>query len=153
VWPLSLASSLPVEGESDGRRPEHVIPQILMAWVQKSTDFPGILYFSTRECAGNANYDYAIDYAFPAKSSGRGGHCDFLRGIFRCTKPLAFGAIEDGDITKHLGDENFRLAENKSRRYMIVYEKHGIQHYDHYYGTLYSNMEYVSRLPPKSKDE
>ena len=154
VWPISLAISLLVQGESDGKKPEYVIPQILMAWVQKSTDFAGIRYFSTRECAGNSNYDYAIDYAFPAKSSGRGGRCDFLRSIFRCTKPLAFGAIQEADITKHLGPENFTLAESKFRRYIIVYEKHGIQHFDHYYGTLYCNMEYhLDDLDPEAIED
>jgi len=138
IWPLLAATSLRVPGEAARVRPEYIVPQVLMAWVQASSDFAGVRYFSTREEASFSNHDYAIDYAFPAKSAGSGGYCDFLRAVILCTRPLSFGDIEDLDVAK-IGHEEFLLAEAKSRRYMIV-DDAGMWHY---FGTPYCNMEYV----------
>jgi len=112
---------------------------MLMAWVQRSLSFDGIRYFSTRELPGNNTNDYAIDYAFPAKTSGPSGHCEVLRSLFRCTRPVGFGRVASADLSKRLSAEHFALAESKFRRYMIVDQNSMWR----YYGTTHCDMEYA----------
>lgn len=140
IWPLLAAVSLrtPLSGPPTGEKPEYLVPQMLMAWVQRSLGFDGIRYFSTRELPGNSNYDYAIDYAFPVKTSMPSGHCQTLKGLFLCTQPVRFGLVAGAGISNHLSGRDFDLAESKYRRYMLV-DQNGMRHY---YGTT-CDMEYV----------
>src|SRR5262249_32770682 len=94
-WPLLAAVSLRTpSAESTGReRPEYLVPQMLMEWVQRSLGFDGIRYFSTRELPGSNSNDYAIDYAFPAKTSGSKGHCPSLSRLIHCTAPISFSQV------------------------------------------------------------
>jgi hypothetical protein len=141
IWPLLMAVSLrtPPASSSGQYTPEYVIPQMLMAWVQQSLGFDGIRYFSTRELPGNSNYDYAIDYAFPAKTLKPSGHCPNLRSLFACTVPVSFGRVAAANLSRMFTDQDFSRAESKFRRYLIV-DDTGIWHY---YGTTYCDMEYV----------
>jgi hypothetical protein len=141
IWPLLAAVSLrtPSVSPANGAKPEYLVPQMLMSWVQRSLNFDGIRYFPTRELPGNNTNDYAIDYAFPVKSSLPSGYCKALSRLFLGTPPVAFGRVAGADIAEHLSEQDFARAESKSRRYMIV-DQNSMQHY---YGTAYCDMEYV----------
>jgi hypothetical protein len=149
IWPLLAAVSLrtPPDDTTDTEKPEYLVPQMLMVWVQRSLSFDGIRYFSTRERPGNNDNDYAIDYAFPVKIFRPSGHCPALSRLFSCTVPVSFGRVSASNISKLLSDRDFTRAESKSRRYMIV-DQNGMWHY---YGTTYCDMEYVlDFLSPQS---
>jgi len=141
IWPLLAAVSLRTRsaGSADAVKPEYLVPQMLMAWVQRSLSFDGIRYFSTREHPGNNTNDYAINYAFPVKTSMPGGHCPALSRLFLGTIPVPFGPVAAADIQASLSGQDLSRAESKFRRYMIV-DQNGMQHY---YGTTYCDMEYV----------
>jgi len=141
IWPLLAAVSLrsASAGSAGPVRPEYIVPQMLMAWVHGSLSFDGIRYFSTRELPGNNDNDYAINYAFPAKTSQASGHCAALERLFHCTRPVGFQHVASAGLSKLLSAEHFALAESKSRRYMIV-DQENIRHY---YGTTYCDMEYA----------
>jgi len=148
IWPLLAAVSLrtPPGDTRDSEKPEYLVPQLLMVWVQCSLGFDGVRYFSTREQPGDNTNDYAIDYAFPVKTFGPSGHCPALSRLFLCTIPVGFGRVSASNISK-LSDQDFTRAESKSRRYMIVDHKGAWP----YYGTTYCDMEYVlDFLSPQS---
>ena len=149
IWPLLAAASVRTRTADppDTAKQEYLVPQMLMTWVRQSLDFDGIRYFSTREPPGIGNYDYAINYAFPVKTSMPSGHCQAMRRLLLCTPPVGFGSVAGADIRKHLSNEDFARAESRFRRYMIV-NQNGLQHY---YGTTYCDMEYVlDCIPPLS---
>lgn len=145
IWPLLAATSLRVPGESDGVKPEYIIPQVLMAWLQRSSEFAGVRYFSTREKAPLSTHDFPIDYALPAKGPGRDGYCDFLRMAAACTEPLSFGAAHEIDVQRLAAEEDLRLAESKYRRHTIIDDGGGMWQY---FGTGYCNLEYVLQYLP-----
>jgi hypothetical protein len=139
IWPLLAAVSLRTAGEADRAQPEYLVPQMLMAWVQGSQSFDGIRYFSTREPAGPEMNHYAIDYAFPARTSRLTGHCKELERLFLCTEPVGFGRVAGADLKKLLSAKHFALAESKFRRCMIRND-HEIWPY---FETTYCDMEYA----------
>lgn len=149
IWPLLAAVSLrtPPGDTTDSEKPEYLVPQMLMVWVQRSLSFDGVRYFSTRERPGNNTNDYAIDYAFPVKTSGPSGHRPALSRLFLCTVPVDFARVSAFNISKILSDQDFTRAESKFRRYMIVDQNSMWL----YYGTTYCDMEYVlDFLSPQS---
>lgn len=87
TWPLVAACSFKVLNREDTFKPEYIIPQLLMQWIN-TNDIDGIVYSSThlnpRLGAGNFH-----NYVIPVRSANREcGLCPILTDMFHSTDVL-----------------------------------------------------------------
>ncbi len=87
TWPLVAACSVKVLNPSDTFKPEYIIPQLLLQWVNKET-VVGIKYSSTH-VSGNGNLHDGVFYnlVIPVRTFDKDfGHCEQLKDMFRTTQ-------------------------------------------------------------------
>ncbi|MDH5415400.1 MAG: RES domain-containing protein, partial [Flavobacteriaceae bacterium] len=85
TWPLVAACSIKVNNPSDTFKPEYIIPQLLLQWVNKKS-IDGILYSSTHIDKNNSNsLGRFWNMAIPVKSNGETGYCPELQKLFKMT--------------------------------------------------------------------
>lgn len=82
-WPLIACCSVRVLNAADAFKPEYIIPQLLLQWVQKSAVYDGISYFSTKiDKYTLNNFPIYQNFAFPVKENKASGQCEELRAKF-----------------------------------------------------------------------
>ncbi|WP_222165913.1 hypothetical protein [Edaphocola aurantiacus] len=89
VWPLIAACSFKVKNPLDSFKPEYIIPQLLLQWVNKSFIY-GIKYSSTHINRKEDNHDgYFYNVVIPVRTFNKEeGHCSQLLAAFRSTQVL-----------------------------------------------------------------
>jgi len=68
---------------------EYVLPQLLLAWLMKQSDYDGIRYFSTRQGARPLNL-LGMNFVIPARRSAPKGLCTRLCELFEATPPISW---------------------------------------------------------------
>ncbi|RRJ54776.1 hypothetical protein EHV15_34870 [Paenibacillus oralis] len=83
LWPLIAACSIRVKNRNDPFKPEYIVPQLLLQWVQQSEKYDGICYFSTKIKHYNfQNIAHFRNYALPVKSCKDKGYCTEIQNLF-----------------------------------------------------------------------
>jgi hypothetical protein len=83
VWPLIACCSIRVLNPGDSFKPEYIVPQLLLQWIQQSSVYDGICYFSTKiDNYNRNNFSLYKNFAFPVKMRKEKGHCEQLREKF-----------------------------------------------------------------------
>lgn len=88
IWPLVACCSVRVKHSDDSFKPEYIIPQLLLQWVNKEK-IDGIMYSSTHidfqsRKLGSIFYNLVL----PVKSFKDLGYCDHLSSLFETTEVL-----------------------------------------------------------------
>jgi hypothetical protein len=140
VWPLLAACSITAPPTKDAAsKPEYIIPQLVMKWVQRSHDVGAIRFFSTKEQSIRSTQDISINYALPAKITKQAsGHDAFLKQVARCTRPVSIGEFLSRKWHPPRESDAYHIAKGNWRR-MTLGDKHGG---GPYCGTWYCNLEY-----------
>lgn len=83
LWPLIAACSIRVTNRNDAFKPEYIVSQLILQWVQQSEKYDGICYFSTKIKHYNFhNIAHFRNYALPVKSSKDEGYCTEIQNLF-----------------------------------------------------------------------
>ncbi|WP_379134426.1 hypothetical protein [Paenibacillus sp. sgz500958] len=83
LWPVMACCSIRVMNPDDTFKPEYIVPQLLLQWIQHSGEYDGVSYFSTKiDDYTRKNYRAFQNFAFPVKERKLNGHCDQLREKF-----------------------------------------------------------------------
>jgi hypothetical protein len=89
VWPLVAACSIKVRNINDDFKPEYIIPQILLQWINAKSDLDGIKYSSTHIDNTNNHQGLFYNYVFPVKTYHKDeGYCPRLVSKFHSTEVL-----------------------------------------------------------------
>jgi hypothetical protein len=94
-WPLFAACSIRVREDSDPFKPEYVVPQLLLQWVRRSTDFDGVKYFTGRSFSFVRSVHLYQNYVFPVKTNRESGYCRELAKNFLMTDPVGWNEFKD----------------------------------------------------------
>jgi hypothetical protein len=105
VWPLVAACSFKVQNPDDPFKPEYVIPQLLLQWVNKENVI-GIKYSSTHIDLNTTGHEGSFyNIVFPVRTFDKEeGHCPWLSQSFRSTQVLPLelrGMITNSDRLEH----------------------------------------------------
>lgn len=89
VWPLIAACSVKVQNPDDPFKPEYVIPQLLLQWVNKEKVY-GIKYSSTHIDLSKTKHDgFFYNIVIPVRTFDReSGQCPDLLSAFSSTQVL-----------------------------------------------------------------
>ncbi|WP_346836036.1 RES domain-containing protein [Paenibacillus polymyxa] len=83
MWPLIASCSIRVLNTEDTFKPEYILSQLLLQWIQQSAKYDGISYFSTKiNHYSEKNYWVYQNFAFPVKERKGTGYCEQLRSKF-----------------------------------------------------------------------
>ncbi|MCY9763194.1 RES domain-containing protein [Paenibacillus alvei] len=110
LWPLIACCSIKVKNPNDSFKPEYIVSQLLLQWIQQSRKYDGIRYFSTKinNYTFN-NFQLYSNYAFPVKARKGKGQCNKLRKKFTyITKAVPWQAFQ---IHKSLSQEETTPSE------------------------------------------
>lgn len=89
-WPLIAACSVRVKFRSAPFKPEYIIPQLVLQWIQSNSSYDGVRYFSTHVGEYLNDPFASSNFAFPVKKIEESGYCPVLRDKFEFTEPLAW---------------------------------------------------------------
>lgn len=128
LFPLLIASMIPVKDNEDVYKPEYIISQLLIEWIIKEKK-DGVYYTSAHK---------SIDFEYPSEKSDNvaipikeplngGGNCPKLAALFRITNPLnneieqlkcdypiEGGTYDSADsLTEHYNTSNFYYLEKR----------------------------------------
>lgn len=120
LFPLLIASMIPVKDSEDIYKPEYIVPQLLIEWIIKEGK-DGIYYTSAHK---NMEFEFppkkSDNIAMPVKEPLKNvANCPKLAALFKITYPLnneieqlKFGYPIDGGIIapKDLLEENYRTS-------------------------------------------
>ncbi len=89
LFPLIIASMIPVKNSEDVYKPEYILPQLLIEWIIKNNK-DGIYYTSAHK---NIDFDYPSEksdnVAMPVKEPFKSvSNCPKLASLFKITNPL-----------------------------------------------------------------
>lgn len=115
VWPLIAACSVRVQNPNDPFKPEYVIPQLLLQWVNKHKVF-GIKYSSTYIDLDTSKHEGSFyNIVVPVRTFNREkGHCPELLKSFNSTQVVPFQIRQIATITDRLShQESIRSNINK----------------------------------------
>lgn len=89
IWPLVAACSVKVRNPTDTFKPEYIIPQLLLRWVNK-TAIDGIMYSSTHIDLNTGKHQGEFqNFVLPVKTFDKdSGYCTRLKNLFRSTQVL-----------------------------------------------------------------
>ncbi|WP_179414538.1 RES domain-containing protein [Mucilaginibacter sp. E4BP6] len=89
TWPLVAACSVKVRQTGETFKPEYIIPQLLLQWINKST-LDGIKYSSTHINTADRQHQAKLyNLVIPVKSFAKeDGYCDALLNLFESTEVL-----------------------------------------------------------------
>lgn len=89
VWPLIAACSIKVQNRNDPFKPEYIIPQLLLQWVNKSAVF-GIKYSSTHVDMNKSIHEGRFyNIVIPVRTFDKEiGQCGELKNAFRSTQVI-----------------------------------------------------------------
>lgn len=86
MYPLRLASSIAVETKGTPFIHEYVVPQMILAWVNKTNLFHGIKFTSATYTKEAHDYN-AYNIVLPIKELGLDGRCNTTAKYFKISKP------------------------------------------------------------------
>jgi hypothetical protein len=89
TWPLIAACSIKVRGDDNTFKPEYIIPQLLLQWINKNK-LDGIKYSSTHINTAEKRHEaHFYNLVIPVKEFKKDeGYCGTLVGTFACTEVL-----------------------------------------------------------------
>jgi hypothetical protein len=83
LWPLIACCSIRVLNPDNAFKPEYIISQLLLQWIQQSEKYDGVSYFSTKiDNYSLKNFWVYRNFAFPVKERKGTGYCEKLRSKF-----------------------------------------------------------------------
>lgn len=83
LWPVMACCSIRVMNSEETFKPEYIVPQLLLQWIQQSGQYDGVSYFSTKfDDYTRKNFRAFQNFAFPVKERKAQGLCDLLRSKF-----------------------------------------------------------------------
>lgn len=83
LLPLIACCSIRVMNPNDTFKPEYIVPQLLLQWIQQSGKYDGISYFSTKfDNYTRDNFQMYQNFAFPVKERKDKGICEKLHAKF-----------------------------------------------------------------------
>ncbi|RIJ45504.1 hypothetical protein D1614_22820 [Maribellus luteus] len=106
IWPLVAACSVKVPDRNATFKPEYIIPQLLLQWINKN-ELDGIKYSSTHIDLNNTNHvGHMYNIVVPVKSFDKDeGYCDELVEMFKVSSvipmqltQIAMNRIVEGDL-------------------------------------------------------
>ena len=126
LFPLVIASMVPVKNSSDSYKPEYLIPQLITEWIisqnkgkkDPNKDIIGVLFTSTHKNKEEFNFpdDYYDNYAIPVlKPMKSKDYCNKLAEMFKLTAPTYYDleVLKQGqNIDMGSYDENIQEEEN-----------------------------------------
>lgn len=86
MYPLRLASSIAVETKGTPFIHEYVVPQMVLAWVNKTNLFQGIKFTSATYTKEAHDYN-AYNIVLPIKVLNKDGVCETTANYFKISKP------------------------------------------------------------------
>ncbi len=113
LWPLIAACSVKVKNREDSFKPEYIVPQLLLQWVTKQTNFDGICYFSVNAEHTVENIELNHNYVFPVKVVKEEGYCDVLARSFELTDSVPWQIFQINTTSSlYVGRPNFNRKTN-----------------------------------------
>jgi len=115
TYPLAAACSVKVKDRSSSFVEEYIFPQLLMRWVQESTDMDGVRYRSALY-SSLPKYSNAVNVALPAKAFREDGLDKRLAAIIAVSDIGYLNVNEEFQKTK---DELEALKEFKNKLFLF----------------------------------
>lgn len=95
AWPLKAACSFKVLDDNAPFKPEYIIPQLMLQFVQQNPDIDGIVFSSTHIDLNNENINGDMyNIAIPVKKDSIQGYCPLLTKLFNSTEVLTAQSME-----------------------------------------------------------
>ncbi|MDX2361995.1 MAG: RES domain-containing protein [Crocinitomicaceae bacterium] len=95
AWPVIAACSFKVGNASDAFKPEYIIPQLLLQFVQQNPDIHGVKFSSTHIDLNNENMNGQMyNLAIPVRENTPSGHCPQLTKMFHSTEVLSSQVVD-----------------------------------------------------------
>lgn len=93
-FPLTLACSIKVRQAKGNFKPEYIIPQLLLQYINENPDYDGLKYSSSKVDYSKLHNMTSYNYVFPVKKIKAQGYCDNLENLFHCTQPTSLNLEE-----------------------------------------------------------
>ncbi len=146
IWPLIAACSIKVKNVNDTFKPEYIIPQLLLQWVNKN-NVDGIKYSSTHVDL-NKSYHEGTFYniVLPVKTFDQeGGYCNKLVDLFRVTEVLPMQLRQFISQSNRLdGQESISATVNPDISCLEVIKNNPQQYCNTYFGILEHSLNALS---------
>lgn len=149
TWPLVCACSIKVKNPSDTFKPEYIIPQLLLQWVNKNK-VDGIIYSSTHIDLNEFNHQGRFhNVVLPVKTSNlETGHCPQLVSMFKATQVLPMELRQFISKTDRFdGQESISTAVNKDIQYLALIKDNPQCYSSSYFGILEHSLNYLQLEP------
>ncbi|MDN5204583.1 hypothetical protein QQ008_24540 [Fulvivirgaceae bacterium BMA10] len=146
VWPLVAACSVKVKNRNDSFKPEYIIPQLLLQWINKN-DLDGIKYSSTHiNFKNNSHQGHFYNLVIPTKSfKNEAGHCENLKNKFKMTEILPMQLRQFMSQSDHLhGQESIRTNVNPDIRNLELIKGNLEPYSSTSFGVLEHSLNYLS---------
>jgi hypothetical protein len=113
IWPLVACCSIKVRDHNDDFKPEYIIPQLLLQWINKEK-LHGIKYSSTHIDLKNENFNGSFfNIVLPVRSFSDRGYCKELESLFVMTQVLSMQLRQFSTVSNRFyGQESIRTNVN-----------------------------------------
>jgi hypothetical protein len=91
TWPIIAACSIKVSNDEDTFKPEYIIPQLLLQWVNNNQEtVDGLIYNSTHiENKKLTTEGEVFNVVVPVRENKDKGHCKYLMERFESTETIS----------------------------------------------------------------
>lgn len=141
TFPLILACTIKVKNSKGAFKPEYIIPQLLIQYIQFiNTDIKGIKYPSTKVDYSKLENLNTYNYVFPVRESAQEGFCKELKSAFYLTEPTS---LELENVLFNPVGLYAQALDNSpidTRKFEII---EGIKNY--YYESSFGKIEHILR--------
>jgi hypothetical protein len=144
VFPLLAACSIKVRNTNDTFKPEYIIPQMLLQWVNKNL-VDGIMYSSTHiDLCKKKHVGLFYNFVLPVKTfTSEQGYCSHLSSLFKATQVLPMQLRQFSSFSDRFEDQEsistevnlniaqLELIEGTRQQYSSTYFgilEHALQH-------------------------
>lgn len=93
-FPLTLACSIKVKQVTGNFKPEYIIPQLLIQYINENPDYDGLKFPSSKVDYSKLHNMTTYNYVFPVKKIQAEGFCEHLADLFHCTQPTSLNLEE-----------------------------------------------------------
>lgn len=145
VWPLVAACSIKVKEINDPFKPEYIIPQLLLQWVNREK-VQGIKYSSTHiDLSKNDHKGQFYNLVFPVKSYDmEKGHCPRLLSMFNSTQVISLQLRQFLTPYDRLPNQATISADvNRDIQHIEVIKGHTQPYHQTVFGTLEYSLKGV----------
>ena len=114
-WPLIAAASIPTPHDGSPFVEEYIIPQLILQWVMKNSEWDGIRYFSARWTPPDDRLRASVNYVFPARwPFHKKKWSKRLAKKFAWTSPIAWHSSKMNLYEQHYDNEQKLKRMRKS---------------------------------------